>query len=381
MIVFKTFLKVLYKCKVPIIIYTVFLLFFSIFNMQTSDSSISFEASKPDILIVNNDGDNLITNNLINYLKKNCHLVTIKNDPQAQDDALFYRDVHYIIDIPKNYHEDFFNGNNPSLKIKSANDYQSAYSEMLLSNYLKVANIYRQEIKDETQLVNQINKTLEKQIDVKMNSEIDTNSLAKASFYYNFLNYCLLAGSVYVICLIINSFKQENILKRTVISKMNYQKYNRLLLLSNGLFAFSLWLFYVLLSLILVGKAMFTLQGLGYLINSFIFTFCALTIAFMIANLKINKDAISGIINVVALGTSFLCGAFVPMNYLPDFVLKIAHLLPSYWYIKTNELLKNMQLFNFENLKPVLLNMVILIIFSLIFIKITNYLTNKNQVN
>lgn len=381
MIVFKTFLKVLYKCKVPIIIYTVFLLFFSFFNMQTSDSSISFEASKPDILIVNNDGDNLITNNLINYLKKNCHLVTIKNDPQAQDDALFYRDVHYIIDIPKNYHEDFLNGNNPSLKIKSANDYQSAYSEMLLSNYLKVANIYRQEIKDETQLVNQINKTLEKQIDVKMNSEIDTNSLAKASFYYNFLNYCLLAGSVYVICLIINSFKQENILKRTVISKMNYQKYNRLLLLSNGLFAFSLWLFYVLLSLILVGKAMFTLQGLGYLINSFIFTFCALTIAFMIANLKINKDAISGIINVVALGTSFLCGAFVPMNYLPDFVLKIAHLLPSYWYIKTNELLKNMQLFNFENLKSVLLNMVILIIFSLIFIKITNYLTNKNQVN
>lgn len=381
MIVFKTFLKVLYKCKVPIIIYTVFLLFFSFFNMQTSDSSISFEASKPDILIVNNDGDNLITNNLINYLKKNCHLVTIKNDPQAQDDALFYRDVHYIIDIPKNYHEDFLNGNNPSLKIKSANDYQSAYSEMLLSNYLKVANIYRQEIKDETQLVNQINKTLEKQIDVKMNSEIDTNSLAKASFYYNFLNYCLLAGSVYVICLIINSFKQENILKRTVISKMNYQKYNRLLLLSNGLFAFSLWLFYVLLSLILVGKAMFTLQGLGYLINSFIFTFCALTIAFMIANLKINKDAISGIINVVALGTSFLCGAFVPMNYLPDFVLKIAHLLPSYWYIKTNELLKNMQLFNLENLKPVLLNMVILIIFSLIFIKITNYLTNKNQVN
>lgn len=381
MIVFKTFLKVLYKCKVPIIIYTVFLLFFSIFNMQTSDSSISFEASKPDILIVNNDGDNLITNNLINYLKKNCHLVTIKNDPQAQEDALFYRDVHYIIDIPKNYHEDFLNGNNSSLKIKSANDYQSAYSEMLLSNYLKVANIYRQEIKDETQLVNQINETLEKQIDVKMNNKIDTNSLAKASFYYNFLNYCLLAGSVYVICLIINSFKQENILKRTVISKMNYQKYNRLLLLSNGLFAFSLWLFYVLLSLILVGKAMFTLQGLGYLINSFIFTFCALTIAFMIANLKINKDAISGIINVVALGTSFLCGAFVPMDYLPDFVLKIAHLLPSYWYIKTNELLKNMQLFNFENLKPVLLNMVILIIFSLIFIKITNYLTNKNQVN
>ena len=55
MIIFKTFLKVLNKCKAPIIMYTVFLIFFGGFNMKTSDNSINFVASKPDILIVNQD--------------------------------------------------------------------------------------------------------------------------------------------------------------------------------------------------------------------------------------------------------------------------------------------------------------------------------------
>lgn len=381
MIVFKTFLKILNKCKVPVIIYTVFLIFFSVFNMQTSNNSINFEARKPDILLINKDSNNLITNNLVNYLKDNCNLIDIKNNEQAQNDALFYRDVHYIIYIPKDYRDDFINGKNPEIKVKSVNDYQSAYSEILLSNYLKVANIYRQEISDEKQLVTQINETLDNQIEVKMTSKIDTSNLAKANFYYNFLNYCILAGCVYVICLVISSFKEPTVLKRTLIGKMNYQKHNRLLLLSNGLFAFSLWLFYVLLSFIIVGKVMFTISGLLYIINSFIFTLCALTVAFLIANLKISKDAITGVINVIALGTSFICGSFVSMEFLPEFVLKIAHILPSYWYIKSNETIKTLQIFNLETIKPILINMVILILFSVIFIEITNYITNRKQID
>lgn len=120
---------------------------------------------------------------------------------------------------------------------------------------------------------------------------------------------------------------------------MNYKKHNRILLLSNALFAIFLWIIYVILSFILVGNIMFSKQGLVYIINSFIFTMCALTIAFLIANLINNKNAINGIINVVALGSSFLCGAFVPVTFLPKSVLNIAHILPTYWYINSNELL------------------------------------------
>ena len=71
---------------------------------------------------------------------------------------------------------------------------------------------------------------------------------------------------------------------------MNYKKHNFELLVSNSLFAIVLWIFYVILSFILVGDIMFTTHGLIYILNSFIFTICAVTIAFLIGNLVTNKN-------------------------------------------------------------------------------------------
>ena len=193
------------------------------------------------------------------------------------------------------------------------------------------------------------------------------------------MNYSLLAGLVYVICLILSSFNEQRIKKRTIISSMKTSEHNRKLLLSNGLFAIILWMFYVILGFILIGDIMFSLHGLIYIINSFIFMLCSLTIAFLIANLVNNKNAINGIVNVVALGTSFLCGAFVPMEWLPNSVLNIAHILPSYWYIKTNEILKELEVFNFETLKPIIINMGIVLLFSILFIVITNIISKKKR--
>lgn len=379
MIVFKTFLKVLYKCKIPIILYTVLLVLFGGFNMATSENATSFVASKPDVLIINKDEELGITKNLVDYIEANSNIVAIKDTEEAINDALFYRDVNYVIYIPDNFRKDFLNNKNPQIEVKSTGNYQASLASMMLARYLNVANTYHEVFTSEDELINKINTTLSKQVEVEMTSKLDTNNLSKATFYYNFANYALLAGCVYVVCLILSSFKNEKIRKRTIISSMNYKKYNRQLLLSNSLFAVTLWLFYILLSFVLLGNIMFTMHGLIYIINSFIFTFCALTIAFLIGNIINNKDAINGIVNVVALGSSFLCGAFVPMEYLPTSVLNIAHILPSYWYVKTNELISHIEVFNMDSMQPILINMLVVIIFSIIFIIITNIVTSKKR--
>ena len=64
------------------------------------------------------------------------------NDEEAINDALFYRDVNYIIHIPKNFREDFLKGKNPKIKIKTTKDYNSVLAENLLNNYIKTANIF-----------------------------------------------------------------------------------------------------------------------------------------------------------------------------------------------------------------------------------------------
>ncbi|MEI3508497.1 MAG: ABC transporter permease [Bacilli bacterium] len=379
MTVFKAFLKILNKCKFVVLLYTVFLIGFGAFNMQTSDNSTSFVASKPDILIINNDEEKGITKNLIKYLKDNANTPEVENNKEAIDDALFYREVAYIIYIPENYREDFLNGKNPEIEVKSTGDYGAAYAEMLLSRYINVANTYEKTSNDENELIKQINNTLDKKVDVEVTTKLDTNNLEKATFYFNFANYSLLAGCVYVICLILSSFKEEKIRKRTIISSMDDRKHNRILLLANSLFGIALWAIYVLISFILVGDVMFTMNGLLYIINSFIFTICSVVIALLIGNLIINKEAINGIVNVVALGSSFLCGAFVPMMWLPDLVLTIAHVLPSYYYISTNEAIKSLESFDFETLRPIFTNMIILGLFIIGFIIVTNIVSHKKR--
>lgn len=379
MIVFKAFLKVLNKCKAPIIMYSVFLVFFGGFNLQTSDHSMQFEASKPDVFIINHDANGHLANHLTHYIESHSNIVKIKNEDNAIKDALFYRDVNYIIEIPKDFSNDFLNHKDPIIQVESTGDYQATLAEMMLERYLKVASIYQDKIETEEELIENIEHTLSKEVTPKITTKLDTSALDKATFFYNFTNYCLLAGCIYVICLILSSFKNEKIKKRTIISSMSYKEYNRKLLLSNGLFAIVLWAFYVILSFILVGDIMFTAHGLIYILNSFIFTFCSLTIAFFIGNLVNNKNAINGIVNVIALGSSFLCGAFVPVDFLPSFVLKVAHVLPSYWYIKTNEMLKGIEVIQLTSLKPIFMNMLVIIAFSILFIVLTNIISKKTR--
>ena len=330
-------------------------------------------------MIVNYDEEKGITKDLIKYIEENSNVVDLKNNEDAINDALFYRDVNYVVYIPKNYNKDFMDGKNPEIEIKSTGDYQSSFAEMLLSRYIKVANIYQKSINSEEELISKINETLSKKSEVEITSKLDTNILSKATFYYNFANYSIMACLIYVICLILASFKDIKIQKRTIISSTNYKTLNRQLLLSNSLFSIILWMIYVVLSFILVGDIMFSIHGIFYLINSFVFTICATTIALFIGNIVSNKNTISGIVNVIALGSSFLCGAFVPMEWLPDGVIKIAHILPSYYYISNNEVLKTLELINLNTIKPILLNIIIVLSFSIMFIILTNIVSKRKQ--
>lgn len=377
MTVFKAFLKVLNKCKFTLIMYTVILVAFAGFQLESGDSATDFSNVKPSVAIINQDENTGITDSFISYITDNCTVKNIDDSEEAIDDAVFYRDVNYVIYIPKNFNKDFAEGKTPEIEVKSTGTYQASYAEMLVSKYIKTADICREKADNIEEVPSAINDILSTQAKVNVTSKLDTDSLAKAAFYYNFANYSILAGCVFVICLILASFKEEKINKRIMISSMNYKKHNLILLLSNMLFAVVLWALYVGLSFVLLGDVMISAHGLVYIANSFVFTICSIAIAFLIASIVTNKNAINGIVNVVALGSSFLCGAFVPVEMLPDGVLKAAHILPSYWYINSNELLKTMEKVNVDTLKPVFVNMAVILAFAVAFVVLANIFTKK----
>ncbi len=374
MTVFKTFLKVLNKNKGTVLLYTIILIVFGTFSLTANENTTVYTDSKAYIAIVNNDDSNFTTS-LIDYLHEHSNIT----EPKSIEDALFYRDISYVLYIPKNYGENFLEGKNPSLEYQSTQDYYSTLASMMVEKYINTALIYKQIGFSEEEIIDKTNSALKTNIKVDITSKLDSNNLQRMATYYNFLNYSMLAGLIMVVALIMSSFKNEKIKKRTIISGMNYKKYNKILYFSNSLFAICLWLFYVILSIFLIGNSMLTPHGLIYICNSFIFTICTLSLSILISELVPNKNALNGIINVIALGSSFLCGSFVPMEWLPKTVLSIAHILPSYWFIKSNETIKTLEAVNFQNLKPILINMGIIIIFTLLFVLIYNIITKHKR--
>ena len=379
MTVFKTFFRIVNKLKPTIILYTALLIIFGAVNMKTSDNNINFVNSKPDILIINQDVNKGLTKNLIDYMKKNSNIMKVENNEEKINDALFYREVSYVIYIQKDYRKNVLLGKNPKLDIKKTDEYDAHLSEMMLKRYIKLQNIYNKEAGSEDELITLINDNINDDVNVKITSKVDTSKTYNIAYYFNFASYSILAIIIYIICLVLCSFKEESISKRINISSINYKSHNNKILLASIVFSSIVWLLFVIIGVIVVGDIMFSLRGLISIINSFIFTFCALTLSILISSITNNKNAISGIVNVIALGSAFLCGAFVPAEYLPSSVLNFAHILPAYYYINSNDLLKNIDVINISSMHPIIINMVIIIMFSILFIILNNIVTRKKR--
>ena len=379
MTVFKTFLQVLKKNKFIVIMYTVILLIFGATNMQSNQSTLEFEASKPTVFIVNEDNEEGITKDFIKYIKEKCDIAQIDNSKEAIDDALFYEEISLAVYIPQNYSKDFVDGKEPQITIKKRDSYYGSLAEMLLQRYIKVAKLYQKNIKNEDELVTKINETISKDVETQVTTKLDTSGLNKASHYYSFTSYSFLACLIYIISLILSTFNEEKVRKRTTISSYNYKKFNRVLLLGNILYAFVLWAIYVIASFVLIGDVMVSINGLLFIANSFIFVICATTLSFFIGNLVKNKNSITGIVNVIALGSSFLCGAFIPQEWLPETVKIIGHIFPTYYFVAGNDTIAKLENINIDTLMPVIINAGIVVAFSIVFIILTNIVTNKKR--
>ena len=380
MTVSRAFWKIALKNIGTIITYTVILVMFGTMNMSASNTSVEYEALKPPIVVFNHDENVGMTKSFMEYLEKNAEIKTGYEDDDRLKDALFYDQVVLALEIPKNFHQDITFGYNPEIKMKSSSGYAAELGKVVVSRYLTTATAYSKLHLSEEELAKRIATTLEKETKVEIKSKVDSAKYSKATRYFSFANYTILACVITIICLIMISFNRLSIRKRNLVSSIELKKMNGVLLKNCCLYTLAVWAFYVALSGIVLGlDVMFSLYGLVYAVNALIFCGMATTIAFLISQLVSSQGAVNGLMNVVALGSSFLCGAFVPAEYLPDAVLGFAHILPSYYYIDTNNRVMNLESFDLASLWPIILNMLIMVAFAVTFVVLTNIISKKRQ--
>ena len=378
MTIFKTYWKIVKKNIGIIILYTVMLLVFGTMNLKANKNSFEFISSKPDIIIVNNSSG-IITDNLISYLKTNANVKNI-TDENDIDDAVFFRDANYVIYIPKEFENKIENGKEFNIDIKTNNSYDSYIASELLNRYLDVFSKYMNLYNDKILAIQKLDNTLNKKASVIIENKTSLNS--KTSLFYNFSSYSIMAIVIYIICLVLSSFNDEKISKRTNVSGMSYKTFNNYLYISSFTFTFIIFIVYLILSFLILKSSILNINGILYSLNMFIFFIVSFTMAILISNLVISKGAISGVVNVISLGSAFLCGAFIPVKYMPSFALKIAHIFPTFYFIDNNEYISSLQNFDKASYDFVLKNFIIMIVFIIFFLILNTLVTRfKRKVN
>lgn len=369
MTVFKNYFKVAKKWFPMILIYTlIFVGIATITSTSKAQSNQMFEASETNIALINHDQETKLTQAFTQYIKDNAHFVEIEDNEGELRDALFFRKVDYIMIIPHNFTKDFLNDKNVKIKTMEVPDsYSAIYSKTLMNRYFNTAKLYLKAHISQDNMIKHIQNDLQVHSDIEMESGIQNSQINDVASFYNFSNYTLLAIIIVVTSMVMLSFCDDKIMKRNMISKVSYQSFHRQLLLANIIMAYGVWLIYVIASFCLYQEIMLTHHGLLLILNSFVFVIAVLVLSFLLTTLTNNKQIIDGISTVIGLGTSFIAGAFVPQEYLADFVLNISKLTPSYWFISNNNMIAKLSSFSWDNLRPILENMGIVLGFALLF--------------
>lgn len=393
MIVFKTFWRIMKRYWWIVFIYVAILTSLSVINLKTAPVT-DFVDTKPEISIVSQNPSDLatkpFTKNFLNYLSKNTKIIDLKESETI--DALFYQKISMILYLPEDLESKIISGQKITLDYRTSGNYTAELSKNLIKRYFELQRTEILESKnsskeqsnilseDSEKIISSLNQRLDQSPTVRLASKNATN-LSKIAAFFNFASYTIMAIILYVTCFINASFNKSPVKKRTMVSSLHLKKYSFSLLLANSIFAFSVFVLLTTLSFFVLGDIVLTPFFIFEILNILLYTLAALTLAELVSTFNLSRDAVSGVVNLLSLAPAFLSGAFVPTYFLPSFVLTIAHIFPTYWFIDTNNKIATMTEFNFSSFLTILPNLLVLVLFSIIFIVANLVLSKKKRIN
>ena len=374
MIVFKNYFNIVKSHLGVILMFSAISIGVSIIN--TSYTSTEYYTSiDPKIAVINYD-DSAFSNNFVEYIKERSKIIEVEDNEKEIQDTLYLNKADSILIIPDNFGTNLLTGNKPNIKIKKSTQNISEYTELLVNRYFKIAENYSKVGMSENQIIKNITKDIQKEIEVKVSSGNESD-MQKLTMYYSFENYAFLSIFIFIIGTIMCIFNKETIRKRNNVSKLNPKSFSNQLFLGHMTLTLSIWAIFALISIILYKDLMFTVNGLLLILNSLCFSITATSLAYLIGCLIKSENVISGIQNVITIGLSFISGCFVPIEWLDPNIINISKLFPSYWFIQGNYNITKMTTFNTETMKPVIQNFGIVLVFGIIYFAISKVIIAK----
>ncbi len=383
--VFKTYFKVIKGHSMQLSIYIFIFLALAIASSQMSSSTTAvgaFTQAKTRVAFINEDDNSKLVEGFKEYLGNYSEYISIENNTEKLQDALFFKNVEYIVRVPEGFTKDIMSGKSVEIrKTVITGTTRSVYTDLLINQYLNTAKVYISTNKDITQseLVKLVANDLKNETKVEIR-ETEAKSTGVESFF-NFLEYALISAIVLGVTSIMMVFNNKNLRRRNLCAPIKNTSINFQIILGNIIFSIGVWALMIICGFAIIKGEMLTMSGLFYCINSFVFTMAVLCISFVAGLFVKTSNAQSGVTNALALGMAFISGAFVPQWVLSKSVLAIAKFTPAYWYIKANTDISKMTNFSMENLTPIFQYMLIQLGFAVAILSVALVISKRKQMS
>lgn len=333
--VYKVFFRILNRQKGQIIMYLgIFLGIALLTSSQGQETgNVSFEPSSYQFAVFDKD-QSVISKAMIRYLEKGNERVRIADDKETIQDELYNRNVYCVLRIPKQFGASLQNGGKiEKIEIFSVPGtiYKQTF-ESLTSQYITILRGCLAGGYTDGEAVKRVEEIAKKEASVTVEDSGSTEH-SYLYFFFAYVPYILLSLCVVGIAPVLIVFQKKEVRERIQCSSYSLMRTNRELILGTLAAGLIFGILFFLCSVAGAGSAIFSLRGALFGINTLAFLFVSLSIVFLLGQFLKKTSAISMASNVVGLGMSFLSGVFVPLEYLGDGIIRLAHFLPAYWYI------------------------------------------------
>lgn len=335
--VFKLYMKILNKHKGQIIMYVCIfagLMFGIILPNSGKQESVNFTESTTKYAIFDYDNSE-ISKSVGEFLESNHELVEIKDDEKETiQDAMYNQKVACVVRIYEGYEKAFLEGNgSEKLEVYKINGTtKSMLLEEDLNGFIKVLKTYVEADYDIEEAIEHTNKAGETKVEVLLPDGEEIKEQSPSQFFFTYQPWMFIAMCVCGITPVLIILDKKIVRERIQCSSYKFSRMNGEILLGVLATGFSICALFAVAGIAIFYKEMSVTQGILYVINMFCIMAVALAITFLVGKVTTKEQVVSMLANVVSLGMAFLSGVFVPMEFLSDTIIKIAHFLPAYWY-------------------------------------------------
>ena len=345
MTVFKGFLLITKRNIHMMFLYIAIFLTIAIsVQKMTGGNQSGFAQESLNIAVIDRDGGKL-ARGLADYLAQYHTLVDLPDDPSVIQDRMFYREVYYIVTIPEDFEERCLYGDEllPVTKVPGSNS--GFYVDQQINTFL---NDVRVMAASGFSLADAVAEVIDNSKDTAQVTMLDKNGFGGEqplhAVMFQFIPYILISILCYSLGAIMIAFHNPDVKRRMMCSAIPVRRQNHQLVLGYVLVGIIVWLICTLMPFLLYREDFVNDPNMPYyLVNSFLMTLVALSLAFLVSTLISRNELISAVVNVISLGMSFLCGVFVDLDILGKGVRTFAQFLPVYWYELANKLLAGNQ--------------------------------------